>query len=189
MRRTYRTRIAGYLALLASSLALACGPAPQSKIKVPGREGAFKSVAIGRAERRAYDGAPPVIAHEDFGIECVSCHNADGMAIDNLGFAPPSPHEKTTGLGSDSRCVQCHVFALTDHLFVANGFRGLQQDLRRGHRLNPISPPTIPHKTFMREDCSACHTGPAAREEIRTSHPDRIRCRQCHVPRKTDQLF
>jgi hypothetical protein len=34
----------------------------------------------------------------------------------------------------------------------------------------------------MRENCAACHTGPAAREEIRTTHPERIRCRQCHVP-------
>jgi cytochrome c-type protein NapB len=33
----------------------------------------------------------------------------------------------------------------------------------------------------MRENCAACHAGPAAREEIRTSHPERTRCRQCHV--------
>ena len=66
--------------------------------------------------------------------------------------------------------------------FVVNNFVGLEQDLRRGPRLNPLAPPTIPHKTFMRENCTACHSGTAAREEIRTPHPERQRCRQCHVP-------
>jgi cytochrome c-type protein NapB len=41
----------------------------------------------------------------------------------------------------------------------------------------------------MRENCAACHTGPAAREEIRTSHPERTRCRQCHVPVTTREIF
>jgi predicted CXXCH cytochrome family protein len=44
------------------------------------------------------------------------------------------------------------------------------------------APPTIPHKVFMRENCGACHVGPGAREEILTTHPERTRCRQCHVP-------
>jgi predicted CXXCH cytochrome family protein len=34
----------------------------------------------------------------------------------------------------------------------------------------------------MRENCAACHVGPGAREEIITTHPERTRCRQCHVP-------
>jgi cytochrome c-type protein NapB len=92
-------------------------------------------------------------------------------------------------MGDTIRCLQCHVFRLTDDVFAANSFVGLPQDLRRGKRLNGISPPTIPHKTFMRENCSACHSGPAAREEIRTSHPERIRCRQCHAEVRTTALF
>ena len=88
-----------------------------------------------------------------------------------------------------SRCRQCHVFRLTEELFVASEFRGLRQDLRKGKRLNPLAPPTVPHKTFMRENCIACHSGPAAREEIRTSHPERARCRQCHVAVTTTASF
>jgi cytochrome c-type protein NapB len=34
----------------------------------------------------------------------------------------------------------------------------------------------------MRENCAACHSGPGARAEIITTHPERVRCRQCHVP-------
>ena len=33
----------------------------------------------------------------------------------------------------------------------------------------------------------ACHGGPAAVEEIRTTHPERGNCRQCHVPAVTEE--
>jgi cytochrome c-type protein NapB len=148
-----------------------------------------KSDAAVRAERRAYDGAPPVVPHEDFGIVCSECHNEQGMEVRDVGFAPPSPHELTEGMNELSRCRQCHVFRRTDAVFAANGFVGLRQDLRRGPRLNPFAPPTIPHKTFMRENCVACHAGAAAREPIRTPHPERSRCRQCHVPVTTRDSF
>jgi cytochrome c-type protein NapB len=151
--------------------------------------GTEKTPAVERAERRAYDGAPPVIGHEDFDMVCIECHSAQGMAVDGYGFAPPSPHVLTAGLSAMSRCTQCHVFQQTDDLFAENSFVGLEQDLRSGGRLHPFAPPTIPHKTFMRENCTACHSGQAAREEIRTSHPERIRCRQCHVPTTTRELF
>ena len=150
---------------------------------------AEKTPATERAERRAYDGAPPVIGHEDFQMVCTECHDREGMAVDDVGFAPPSPHEETRGLSAISRCQQCHVFKVTDDLFAENAFAGLRQDLRSGGRLHPFSPPTIPHKTFMRENCTACHSGEAAREEIRTSHPERIRCTQCHVPVTTRTRF
>ena len=148
-----------------------------------------KSTAAVRAARRAYDGAPPVAPHEDFGIMCTECHNERGMEVTDVGFAPPSPHELTIGMDDLLRCKQCHVFQQTDAVFVANDFVGLRQDLRRGPRLNALAPPTVPHKTFMRENCSACHTGAAAREEIRTPHPERTRCRQCHVPTHTRAEF
>jgi cytochrome c-type protein NapB len=41
----------------------------------------------------------------------------------------------------------------------------------------------------MRENCTACHDGPAAREEIRTPHPERVRCRQCHLTVATTATF
>lgn len=173
------------LALLA--VATGCG-APEG-VPVPGEEGAFKSPATVRAARRAYDGAPPVVPHDDFGMTCTSCHDLEGMEVTGVGYAPPSPHEKTMGMSAISRCRQCHVFSRAEGVFVASTFSGLRQDLRRGDRLSPFSPPRIPHRTFMRENCTACHTGPSAREPMRTSHPERARCRQCHVPVTTRAAF
>ena len=51
------------------------------------------------------------------------------------------------------------------------------------------SPPVIPHKLFMRENCLSCHAGPSAPKEIRMSHPERVNCRQCHVPGNTQEEF
>jgi nitrate reductase cytochrome c-type subunit len=143
---------------------------------------ALKSSGKVRAARRLYDGAPPVIPHDPFGADCGICHDAFGMAVEGVGFAPASPHEATGEDGATQRCRQCHVFAITNSLFVENGFQGLEQDLRPGGRLYDGAPPTIPHPTLMRENCLACHAGPGARAEIVTAHPERTRCRQCHVP-------
>ncbi len=170
-------------AVLAAVLALgACG------MMGGGGESAKNSAAV-RAARRAYDGAPPVVPHADLGMTCTECHNERGMEVGDIGFAPPTPHEITAGMNALSRCRQCHVFQQTDAVLVANNFVALRQDLRRGPRLHPLAPPTIPHKTFMRENCTACHSGAAAREEIRTPHPERARCRQCHVPTLTRAEF
>lgn len=158
-------------------LAPACREEEASRRSAPA-----KSPAATRAERRAYDGAPPTIPHRSFGVACTSCHNATGVEVPDVGFAPPSPHELTSGMSATSRCPQCHVYVTTTEVFQTSEFVGLAQNLRRGARLYPHAPPVIPHPVFMRENCAACHTGPAAREEIRCSHPERIRCRQCHVP-------
>ena len=178
----------GAAALLGTIALLGCGGSAE-RVDVPDRPGAEKSAAVVRAERRAFDGAPPVIAHEDFAMDCNSCHTLEGLDLDDQGFAPPTPHERTLGMSAVSRCQQCHVFSTTDAVFAANDFIGLRQDLRRGARLNPLAPPTLPHRTAMRENCVACHSGPAAREEIRSDHPERTRCRQCHVPVTTRLVF
>ncbi len=156
----------------------------------PAEEATTETRSQIRAARRAYDGAPPVIPHEDFGLECAGCHDAEGgMELEEGAVAPPNPHLETRGLSDQARCRQCHVFKTTDEVFRENAFVGLPQDLRHGGRLHPLAPPTIPHPVFMRENCAACHTGPAAREEIRTSHPERTRCRQCHVEVTTREGF
>ncbi len=134
-----------------------------------------------RATRRAYDGAPPVIAHPPQSSKCVACHTPEGSERPPLGIAPANPHTKTAGMSEDSRCRQCHVFAKTNSVFVANDFDGFKPNSPHGPRLNSKAPPTIPHGAFMREDCNACHTGLAARPEIRCSHASRARCVQCHV--------
>lgn len=183
-RGTARSVLGAACLLVAVFTTAACGG---DRVDVEG--GGSKTAASVRAERRAFDGAPPVVAHENFGMTCIECHNLRGMEVPEVGFAPPSPHEITAGMSSTSRCVQCHVFQQTDDVFVANAFVALRQDLRHGQRLNALSPPVMPHKLLMRENCSACHTGLAAREEIRTSHPERVRCGQCHVPQRSRAVF
>lgn len=166
--------------ILVALLSAACG---SSDTKVQ------KSPASVRALRRAYDGAPPVIPHSDFRMTCTNCHNERGLQLADVGYAPPMPHEMTAGMSAISRCRQCHVFVKTKRVFVKNVFEGLHQDLRKGERLNVLAPPVRPHSAFMRENCSACHTGPAAREEIRCPHPERVRCTQCHVQQTTTAEF
>lgn len=178
--------------LLAASLAAVAGcggDGPGQAEAVPGRPGARKTSAALRSLRRAFDGAPPVIPHAPFQGECTACHDELGLAVAGTGFAPPMPHALTPGLSSLSRCTQCHVYRTTEALFVASAFEGLPQDLRPGARAYEGAPPVMPHDTFLRENCRACHAGPAAREALRTSHPERENCVQCHVPRRAATAF
>ncbi len=134
-----------------------------------------------RAERRAYDGAPPVIPHPPLSGRCVECHTAEGSVRPPIGVAPANPHLKTPGMSDASRCRQCHVFKVTDDRFAVNDFQPLRRSSPYGERAHALAPPTIPHPLWMHEDCAACHAGPAARPEIRCTHPERLRCRQCHA--------
>lgn len=156
---------------------------------VPGHPGQYKTLAALRSLRRAYDGAPPVIPHASFNMACVGCHTDQGMFVPEVGFAPAMPHLGTPGLSRASNCRQCHVFRETEALLVGSAFEGRPQDLRRGSRMYPHAPPVLPHPVFMREDCAACHSGPAAREELRCTHPERLRCAQCHVPSFTSETY
>jgi cytochrome c-type protein NapB len=148
-----------------------------------------QSPALVRAERRLYDGAPPVIPHANMGMGCMNCHNMTGMSVPDIGFAPAMPHGETAGLSEFSNCTQCHVFQADVPPFKGSTFVGLRQDLRKGKKGFAFSPPVMPHPVFMRENCVACHSGPGSREEIRTDHPERPRCTQCHVPQITTELF
>ena len=168
---------------------VAAGCSDPGKVAVPDREGAVKSTAAVRVDRRAYDGAPPTIPHDQFGAACSACHDERGQSVRGVGYAPASPHEGTSKAGGTVRCRQCHVFVTTDGVFVASEYEGLAQGLAAGDRATPGAPPRIPHRILMRENCNACHDGPGAREEIRTSHPERWRCRQCHVPATDNEIF
>jgi cytochrome c-type protein NapB len=168
---------------------VAAGCSDPDKVPVPDREGAVKSTAAVRAERRAYDGAPPTVPHESFGAACTGCHDERGQSVTGVGFAPTSPHDNTSKAGATTRCRQCHVSRTTDDLFVASEYEGLPQDLAAGDRATEGAPPRIPHRILMRENCVACHDGPGAREEIRTTHAERWRCRQCHVPITDGEVF
>ena len=171
--------------LLVTVLLVACDPGNSAGGNVAAPPTPFAE----RASRRAFDGAPPVIPHMAFGSNCESCHDHDGMEVPNIGYAPPQPHEQELVGGKWSRCRQCHVFQESKEVFKASEFEGLAQVFRGGSRQSTHAPPVMPHATLGRENCIACHSGPAGREEIRCSHPERPNCRQCHVPRLTTTMF
>lgn len=145
----------------------------------PGDASARAAALARRAGRRAYDGAPPVIPHPVDAARvgaCLSCHG-EGRAIDGL-LAPRIPHPPYVN------CTQCHAppaaLPSGDGLVVASTFAGLAT-WGRGGRAQPTAPPTIPHPTAMRGDCMSCH-GTRGAAPLRTPHPERVNCQQCHAP-------
>ena len=175
MRRSSRARVGvGVAAIACLVLVSACGTGAPS--------GAVARSTGERAAGRAYDGAPPTIPHDAAVGACVTCHDGDGTAIDGIGVAPASPHGDTAADGAFRRCRQCHVPETGAPLFVTSLFTGLPQGPWQGSRATPGAPPTIPHTLQLRGECLTCHAGSGARAEILTTHPERTRCRQCHVP-------
>ena len=139
-----------------------------------------------RLERRLYSGAPPVIPHEPLGAACTACHTDSGREVPGIGIAPANPHQGTDNAAATINCRQCHVFSNTDDRFAETTFTGYLPSSVRGDRLYAGAPPVVPHRLFMRENCAACHTGPAARPEIVCTHPERTNCRQCHMQQAVD---
>lgn len=137
-----------------------------------------------RERRRAYDGAPPVVPHpidQHSAESCLQCHG-QALRIGDV-VAPAISHPEYTS------CTQCHVstkglgsqWNTADFdLHTGNRFGGYHQALQ-GKKAYPDSPPTIPHNVHMRQNCMSCH-GPLGTSPIRTSHPERQSCNQCHVP-------
>ena len=134
-----------------------------------------------RQKRRAFDGAPPVVPHQAFGVACVTCHTETGKEIPTVGIASANPHLGSQQQGAFANCKQCHLFANSSAQFVDNSFRGLTHAVESAERTHPGAPPVTPHSVAMRSNCLACHTGVAARPEIRCTHPERTNCRQCHL--------
>lgn len=146
------------------------------------RPGEKERIVAERATRRAYDGAPPTIPH---GVDqrgapaCLACHER-GMRVDQR-VAPAMSHE------SYSSCLQCHApeggtptdAPLAPSVSVASAFEGATSPTT-GERAWPGAPPTIPHRTFMRERCASCHGTWAS--GLASTHPWRQSCTQCHAP-------
>jgi cytochrome c-type protein NapB len=154
---------------------------------------------------RAYPGAPPSIPHELTPEEfrtgtCKTCHERGGYSKRFAAYVPVTPHP------GSSPCVQCHVGndeAMAVSLIsqdpnrrcqLCHGVGGeaqtdleavLERRITAWPRLSPRMPgrlpPPIPHDLQTRGDCLACHAGPAAVAEIRTTHPEWADCRQCHL--------
>lgn len=142
------------------------------------------ALRLRREGRRAYDGAPPTVPHpidQHTAKSCMQCH-AESTRIGDV-VAPAISHPQYTS------CIQCHVSSeglgsrwntSEFDLHTGSQFRGNFAELK-GTRAYPDSPPTIPHKVAMRQNCMSCH-GTLGTSPIRTSHPDRQSCTQCHVP-------
>jgi cytochrome c-type protein NapB len=130
--------------------------------------------------RRQYWGAPPFIPHKAMdepseAVTCLACHEKGGWTAELKRHTPLTPHP------DKSQCRQCHVPQTQNALFVEHFWVGTAPP-RLGRSHLPGSPPPIAHSLQMRENCIACHVGPAAVEGIRVNHASRGDCRQCHVP-------
>ena len=115
---------------------------------------------------------------------CVACHG-EGAKTASLRV-PRMSHPFLTN------CLQCHVennpAQKLAALFRENSFTGLEAP-KEGPRAFAGAPPQIPHATWMRSDCMSCH-GSSGLHGIRTTHPWRMNCQQCHVPSaSSDQTF
>ncbi|MCL4684586.1 hypothetical protein KJ059_07510 [Myxococcota bacterium] len=165
-----------------TDLAALRGPSRLDPVPLEGR-----SIAVDLAQRatlRAFDGAPPRIPHavrQDSAAECLSCHD-QGLRIRGRLAAPMSHRELTS-------CTQCHVTdeapmpggepLPADPRSAPNTFAG-RLPATAGPRAWEIAPPQVPHTTWMRERCESCH-GVNGRDALRTPHPDRQSCEQCHA--------
>lgn len=132
-----------------------------------------------RETNRAFNGAPPTIPHpvdQMSAQACLACHG-EGAKTESLRISKMS-HPVLTN------CTQCHVESNPTHMvateFRESTFTGLPAPTE-GPRAYPGAPPQIPHSTWMRVDCASCH-GFAGPQGIRTTHPWRKNCTQCHAP-------
>ena len=152
---------------------------------------------------RAYPGAPPRIPHgltpDEFQTGgCNTCHERGGFSPRFGAYVPITPHPE---MGA---CLQCHVgdgelmaiaLPTTDpsarcrqcHTPGAGRWTEATLNWKSLAWPNPTAqiagrePRAIPHTLDFRGNCLACHAGPAGVAEIRTTHPERANCRQCHV--------
>lgn len=169
---------------------------------VPRRHANPRTLQTFRA-RRAFPGAPPRIPHGLTSVEfqtsaCNTCHERGGYSPRFGAYVPVTPHpewgaclqchvgdDATTGVvlpSSDPNtiCRQCH-----DPSAVRLAVPSLQWRMAVWPQLTRRAPggppPPIPHDLQLRGNCVTCHAGPGAVAEIRTAHPERANCRQCHV--------
>ena len=140
---------------------------------------------LDRAARRAFDGAPPVVPHPidpQSPASCLACHGEPVLVDKKL--VPQISHP------TYSQCLQCHAagngpstpWTSTSgdlvYASVTSRFEGHRLD-HGGTRSYEGAPAVIPHTTWMRENCLSCH-GPGGSSALRTSHPSRQSCVQCH---------
>lgn len=151
---------------------------PHTAAVRPNEADKLHSLAV-RSERRAFNGAPPVIPHavdRTNDAACYVCHG-EGAMVDGR-VANRMSH------GRLANCVQCHAAgpppALADfEVPASNSFVGLPAPVS-GPRAFAGAPPEIPHSTWMREQCLSCH-GPMGWPGLEVTHRWRTNCQQCHA--------
>lgn len=146
-----------------------------------------------RANNRAYAGAPPTIPHAISSLQasdCLGCHEF-GIAFTSQMRASAISHAAFTS------CTQCHasshVEMPVDATLVADArarygggsFHGLAA-AGEGARAWAGAPPATPHPTHLRENCLSCH-GSRGNFALRSSHPERVACEQCHLSQATTE--
>ncbi|MFT5328303.1 MAG: cytochrome c-type protein NapB [Planctomycetaceae bacterium] len=158
-----------------ASLKSAIDPLAEISIALGDKPAAFDQ----REQNRSFNGAPPTIPHpvdQRSDASCVACHK-EGAMTKSLRI-PRMSHAFL------ANCTQCHVENNPRHMtafsFRENDFAGLVTPTE-GPRAFSGAPPQIPHSTWMRSDCLSCH-GHAGQQGIRTTHPWRKNCQQCHAP-------
>lgn len=173
----WRTRRTGPNARVRSNLDDLRNALPSPSARVTRTPEQHRAALDERAQRRAYDGSPPVVPHaidEQSSAACLSCHRTGLVVEGKVARAISHPV-----YGS---CTQCHVtsepnFEGTPAPF--NDFAGHFED-REAERAWEGAPPVIPHSVWMRSNCDSCH-GVAGPPGLRTSHPERRSCTQCHA--------
>jgi cytochrome c-type protein NapB len=153
---------------------------------------------------RAFPGAPPRIPHALSPDEhrtgvCRTCHERGGYSRRFAAYVPVTPHPEmgtcqqchvgedgvvglaTPGADPNARCAMCHGPSGGPPRPEAATTWPAAAWPRVHPKTGDQLPPAIPHDLPLRGNCLACHSGPAAVAEVRTSHPDRASCRQCHV--------
>lgn len=164
--------------------------ASDEQVELPVMSAAERGEVIAhRAERRAYDGAPPVIPHAIQSIEvqsCVACHSADANVLIAGKETPKMSHPML------ANCTQCHVPSEGENFLKGNEIAGLNVESLfvgasspgKGDKAYDGAPPVVPHRLNMRQNCMACH-GNGMANAVSTSHPQRKNCLQCHAPNAT----
>ena len=143
-----------------------------------------KEEKYSREKLRAFYTAPPVIPHEVTAQrgrkECMYCHKE----VLHVGgrTSVKTPHKEFFN------CQQCHVQGnLKGKGFTATTWKGLEEP-KKGTRANEVAPPTIPHRLFLRKNCTSCHGANNPDKKLRSPHTERTNCLQCHVPIKKRQF-
>lgn len=159
-------------------LAALASPAPTTTIPPPTPEAKRAALRL-RSERRAFNGAPPVVPHRVDQLSdahCMTCHESGLRVAARPADRLPHPYL--------ANCQQCHVAAAAHDfdpfVLAENRFRGMPAPFE-GPRAWAGAPPQVPHSTFMRDNCLSCH-GPGGKPGLRTTHPERQSCLQCHAP-------